>query len=590
MVVSNKMVFSPALDEMFSIIFAIMTLTGLNVCTADYNTSDIAPGLLFEPIADIELINSHWKFITHINLTSFYEEFNYVSELINKTKEQCSKSKIYSHYHTDDFCDGLTAQLTDDLNEIIEDNSYFLHHRQRRGLVNIVGHGLKFLFGTMDANDAENYEQRLRELASKGHKTETNILQQRTYLESTISKLNETDNILNQHSTILEKLDDELKIFQQNMENDGFYNQATSMFTQLINYASILINKIRRDQNKLFDIIFSSRQGLIHNSLFNPSEALQEMQHIHQAMETQKFPFTIEPSNLYKIINTATFNAVQLNNIIIFEIKIPLFQPHQFKLYNIVTIPKAEGDMIFSFIQPEHAHLAISTTTNQYFPMEASTLLTVCKTMMNDQYICKPPGHIYKIYNRMNCELSIFMQSDHQCTEIKRKISGELWVWLIQPNKFLYILPEPISVKIKCRMENNVVLNGIGILTTDGCNVETPKMVLSGCNDSSTVVKSNIHKMNYIHLPLIGPPVKNNTWTSPAIPSIKSIQLLNENKFNFEEEEDENSLNNFEITSITVIALISILVISLYYFAGWLWFKGAKAVYNQNQTEPQLNA
>lgn len=573
----------PFTDVMDPIVLTIMVMALTGLSTADYNTTETPHGLIFEPMADIETISGHWKFITHINLTQFYDEFDYVAEIINKTTEQCFTSQIYAHYHTEDFCIGLTAQLSADLNEIIESNKYFLHSRQKRGLVNVIGHGLKFLFGTMDASDAETHEQQFRHLISKGQKAETNILQQKTYLESTVSKLNETDNILNQHSLILGKLDDELRIFKQNRENDGYYNQATSMFTQLINYASILINKIRRDQNKLFDITFSSRQGMIHDSLFNPTEVLKQMQHIHYAMENQKFPFIIDASNLYQILNTGEFNAAQINNILIFEIKIPLFRPQHFKLYNIVAVPNSEGDNIFSFIQPEYAHLAISTTTNQYFPMDPLALSTDCKTMMNNQYICKPPGQIYKTYARMNCELSIFTQTTHRCTETKRKLSGEVWVWLIQPNKFLYILPEPISIKIKCIMEISIVLKGIGILTTNGCNVETPKMVLSGFNNTSTILESNIQKINYIHLPLIGPPLQNTTWSSPALPSIKSIQLLDENKFKLEDEEENLSENSGTI-NVTIIIIIAILIFALYYFAGWLWFKGAKSVYNQTRT------
>lgn len=210
-------------------------------------------------MANIEIIKGHWRFYTNVNLVSFYEEMEYIAEIINKTEEQCISSKVLAHYHSnnnnENFCDGLTIQLTNELEEMNELNKYFLHRRQKRGQMDVVGHGMKFLFGSMDAYDAKLYEKRFRMLSSKGQRTESNLKQQKSFLQSTISKLNETDEILNEHTSLLKNLNDEIDILQQNNINEHNYNQANSMFTQLINYASILINKIRRDQTKLFDIM-----------------------------------------------------------------------------------------------------------------------------------------------------------------------------------------------------------------------------------------------------------------------------------------------------------------------------------------------
>lgn len=571
---------------MNTIICIILTaITTLDTTIAEYNTSKLEPGLLFEPMADIELINGHWKFITNINLTSFYDELEYITEIINKTKEQCHTSQVLSHHHNNNFCDGLTIQLTEDLEEIKDTNKYFLHNRQRRGLLNIVGHGLKFLFGTMDANDAQYYENEFKKIETRGYKTQTDLQQQKTYLQSTITKLNETDVLLNQHSSILQSLDNELETFKQYIQNESYYNQANSMFIQLINYASSLLSKIRRDQNKLFDIIFSSRQGMIHDSLLNPTEALQEINRIRIHMINQQFPFSAEPSNLYNIINIGQFTAVQFNNIIIFEIKIPLYQPTYFKIYNIVTIPKIEENNTFSFITPEYTHLVTNKETNLYFPMDPSALSTDCKIIQNKKYLCKTPDQTYKTHTRMNCEMSIFTHTTHQCPETKRRITDAIWVWLFQPNKFLYILPEKTSVTVKCETEDTIQLNGVGILTTNGCSIETSKMILYGFNDTSTIFDSNIRKTNHIYLPFLYQPQPNMTWMSPGFSSLKSIKLLEEDKFKFEEPTIDTTTDFQTAIIITIIIILSALS-SLCYFAFWLWFKGIQHARQLNNSTP----
>lgn len=554
----------------------MLIMISINMAHTEYNVSHISPGFLFEPIADIELQSGHWKFLTNLNLTSFFEELDYVTEIVNKTQEQCRASQILAHHHGNNFCDGLTIQLTDDLEEIIEANKYFIHKRQKRGLMNIVGHGLKFLFGTMDASDAEEHEQKFRHIEARGSKMETNLLQQRTYIQSTIVKLNETDVVLNQHSSIIRELDNEVSVFKRYMKEEHFYNQANSMFIQLVNYASILINKIRRDQSKLFDIIFASKQGILHESLFNPADIISEMQHIHLSLMNQQFPFAIEHANLYNIVNMANFNAIQIKNTIIFEINVPLYKPNKFTLYNIIAVPRLDSPNIYSFTTPEFPQLAINAESSNYFPIDPLKLSTACKEMSNNRYLCNQPGQIYKTQSRMNCEMSIFTQSPRQCTETKRKISGETWIWMYQKNKFFYILPETISIKLKCESEQTLQLEGIGILSTDGCTIETPQMILIGFSNSSSVFEADINRMKHFHIPLTNTTNHDDIWISPAFPSIDSIKLLEKDDYKYDEEiPDEPEYFQISITSSIIVVAIAIAL--LYYFAIWLWINGAKA-------------
>lgn len=549
----------------------------------NYNTSQLSPGLLFEQIADIEIIGGHWKFITYINLTSFYEEIDYVTDIVTKTQEQCNTSEILSHHmDRNSFCEGLTTQLIDDLNEIKEANKYFLHNnRQKRGLANIIGSGLKFLFGTMDADDAEKYEKQLSELEINEQKIKTDLFAHNTFIQSAISKLNETNVVVNQHSAILKSLEENLSDFRKLMIDENFHYQANNIFIQLASYASILTNKLRRDQAKLFDVVFSSKQGLIHDSLINPNEMLEEMKHIITNIDNQIFAFKPQNENLHQIINTAELNAVQTNNIIIFEINIPTFKRNEYILYNTVTIPKKLNDQTYSFITPEYTNFAISTSTNAYFPLDPSALSKDCKSLSNNKYLCKYTGQIYKIHSRVNCEISIFMQFKHQCPETQRKITGEVWFWLNKQNNYLFILPENTTVKLGCEKTQTLLLNGIGTLSTNGCSVETPNIILPGSKTITTTIGSVLHKLHFFHLPFTGTPNLTSAASShPAYPSIKAIELLDKEEFKLPSDINPAITNNHYIIFTIIIFTIILAIGLLYYFAAWLWIKGVK----QNST------
>lgn len=354
--------------------------------TADYNITQPEPGLIFKPIADIEIVSGYWKLVTHINLTTFYEELNYASEIVDETIKQCKESHMLAENYGD-ICDGLTAELANELREIKDANKYLLPHRAKRGLINLVGTGMKYVFGTMDANDAAECERRFQQMESLGQEIFSDVRLQKTYIKSTIAKLNETDIELNRHSVLVNSLNDEIKILQKLARVDHLYIRTNSLLTYLINYASILISKIHRDQNKIFDIIFSSKQGMIHDSLFNPKDVLKEMQDILPTLKMQQFPFDVLASNLYRIINTGDLNAAQLKDIIIFEIKIPIYLPNNFKLFNVVPVPEKMKDGTYSFLNAEFTNVAISTLSGIYFSMDPNKMSSDCKQIIDNKFL-----------------------------------------------------------------------------------------------------------------------------------------------------------------------------------------------------------
>lgn len=188
-------------------------------------------------------------------------------------------------------------------------------------------------------------------------------------------------------------------------------------------YAEVIINKFRRDQEKLFDILFSSRRGLIHESLLNPEVMMDALQNIQLSLRDLRFPMEIVNMNLYRILNSSEFIAFQSRNLIVFAINVPLTTFNSYTAYKITNVPRHINDTEYSFTQYQYEMIAINDGKDRYFPIDSQKTTEDCKPLHHDEILCKSPPHIYKMSTSKNCELSSFNGNPTNCNEIRiRKI------------------------------------------------------------------------------------------------------------------------------------------------------------------------
>lgn len=161
----NNNLYLPGQPRM-TLIFVAITLI-LSRVQAWHNITRVEPGLIFESVGSI------WKIVTYINMTTYFSELLYVESLVTGIEDQCNLLKRTNE--TETLCDTIAAELKDDIRELQENNKYFIpkrSNRSKRGHLNVVGHILKFLFGTMDNTDATLYRKHIDELEHSQKKDE----------------------------------------------------------------------------------------------------------------------------------------------------------------------------------------------------------------------------------------------------------------------------------------------------------------------------------------------------------------------------------------------------------------------------------
>lgn len=565
----------------------LCSLSIIALSHAKWNITTISPGFLFEPDSNIELISGSWKFLTNINLTTYYSQIEYAEEIVIRTSNFClslQNSEMAVNFgNPSSICKGFIAELNEELAEIKSHNKYISIHqnkRSKRGLFNVIGHGFKFLFGTMDASDAKLIESQINDFEKTSASVQSNLEKQSTILKYSVEKLNETIDTMNKHTELVYNLTLDVGSMNRIIDRQIIYNQIRFLFDELSSYAEVIISKIRREQIKLFDILFSTRRGLIHDSLLNPEEMMSELQNIQLMLRNLRFPLEINKINLYKIINLSEFIVFESNNLIIFTINVPLITHSIYTAYSIVNAPRQIDDENFSFTQYDFDMIAVNSEKNRYFTINSEQPYSGCEMISDDVQLCKQPDHIYKTNSNPICEISTFAGVPKKCREITKNIKDEIWISLRKKFNYLFIIPHAISIQIVCQFETfNTHINGTGILSTDGCTFETPLVILPGTEIYKTNVNTQIRMPEMISFPSI-----NSSPTNRSIISrLEYMKFINYDSKVLSENNLNNKLETSHILMIIYVIVSSFAISLLCYFAIWLWRGGLKN--QKRQTE-----
>ncbi|XP_058979929.1 uncharacterized protein LOC131803044 [Musca domestica] len=226
-----------------------------------------------------------------------------------------------------------TTKYMDFLNELGEEvshiNDSFLSHeiehihlrlksiiphqaRNRRGLINLFGTGLKYLYGTMDNNDREEIERQLQNL----EKNEHNIITQ------TNNQIHINTQFDNQLANLTKLYNDQTKLLIKSMSNVKSIKDNTAKADKVyrlkyqIDHMGKLLDKVR-------DLILASKLNILTRDILSDEEI-------------RIYNITIDKMKEIKM------NLALYKNNIVFVLKVPQYNPKIFQEVYIQPIPNKE--------------------------------------------------------------------------------------------------------------------------------------------------------------------------------------------------------------------------------------------------------
>lgn len=169
--------------------------------------------IYYDEIGDIHTVHDSWTLLTYINMTTYRTGIAEIETYINYVQYICKKFDYQS------LCLTLVAELKHEFQEI-EHNNYILRNpqepirrRTKREFFNGVGNLAHSLFGVLDENFAQKYQEDIKNVQNKEQYLLHLIKNQTTIIEAQNNILIRSEKVINKQFEYMKKhLDNDSQI------------------------------------------------------------------------------------------------------------------------------------------------------------------------------------------------------------------------------------------------------------------------------------------------------------------------------------------------------------------------------------------
>lgn len=425
----------------------------------------------------VELINNYKTFIHAVNLSDYEEAF---------------ESLTVSATHLPGTIPEAIKLLLNKANQELQ----IFRTREKRGLANILGKGIKFITGNLDADDAIEINERLRSLEENEENVvqfDNKLVHFSSHMDSELTRI--TDHINNQTALINEQIDN----FSRSLHSLEDKLQIKTIEDAIILNIQLFLNHLM----SLKQAILFSKLGLLSADLLDPSEIA-----------------NIDIGH-YQYIKTALFRNID-KKLLYFIVKIPIFS--NVKYYNTIIepIPNFNGTQLY----PNSDNLILNSETNVLY----------VKDSIEESKLSKPSDCISHLLTntKINCT---FMQSHKpSITQLTENI-------IITKNL------NKTALSHNCEQNQNIVIIGNNLIRFSNCNI-----ILN--NHTYSSVKKAYYE--HILLPYVNENINSSVTPEITLESLNIKHLEQMKELSIIKVSHKSIIAGF--SSIILIIIISVIV------------------------------
>lgn len=439
-----------------SLMLFLSILTPIN-CAYNMTSLPNNNSLFFDRITNINLIRDDWRLVVYYDTLPYQEGNAALAKYIKYLDDLCSRIPIQS------YCYGIVLQLRHEANELQHYNSILMSHNQnmngptgqriKRGLINGVGSIANSLFGVLDQNFADKYEQDIK-LIKKNQKHLAALWKNQTsVVEAEFNLLKRTENIIDQHHKLINKkfntIEKSVNDIKEEMQNISLVSEfiTTSMM------ANNILIRLKDIQQTLLDTITNIYNGKFNFHLLPPEQLRHELSVIGgQLPKDLSIPID-NFGDLSEIYNLLQVRARITDNYIIFEIKIPLVGGDLYEVLKIMPIPHLTTSNDEIVVLPIADYVAINLNKDAFITITDQDLKT-CMQRNSQRMLCHIKRPIFHIKDDQNfCQR---LPNSRKCKTITNPCNNR-WEELSNINSYLYFCCRQCQLKLICEDQVSVI-------------------------------------------------------------------------------------------------------------------------------------
>lgn len=451
---------------------------------------DNNPGLYFSRRFSFLLATESWTIAVDYNLQELENKMKEVSSIWNEAQKLQHELKTigstWSHHQFQQTRNTLknTELKVKRLHEIIGAQPTPTSKRRRRGIFNVIGTGLKTLFGTMDNDDAEYLNEKISTIDSNQHRVYQLEKDQLTVVKNTVSDITHTFRDFRDNQETIIKTQNYLEQLQElsSKKIETISEQMDCHFKVL--GALQIVDLVCKDLDNFVDSlnvgVDSMRHGSLSTLLLAPDDLMKYLRDITRFLKNgSTLPLVVTEDSIHEYYTLIRVQAWLVNgHILRFFLNVPLKQSERvFTMYEVLPVPtKTQGTVdscVYSFVQPQVDFLAISSDEQRFIPM-SQRQVDNCKG--ESIKVCLGPNLVNNVVaGQETCELAYYRNVEpprDTCDVRLAYIPTSIWTEVTDTNQWIFVLPREELLTITCPGRDGLLehegtewVQGTGLLT-----------------------------------------------------------------------------------------------------------------------------
>lgn len=435
------------------ILFLIATTTATDFL------KPIQSGVYKETLGPVQLIANNAEVWTKIELGGIETELIELKTLAEKMDERCRRS-VLPNVACDNF---RNLSLNIEAN-IEEKHDRMTQERSRRGLINVFGSIAKFLFGTMDAEDSEKLDDKMKLLFDENWKTKNFKIKYTEIVEKTVSRLNLTADVVNHNSHALETLEKHLAVLS---EREGANREAFIIMDLKNSYLTLsqaLSNKIDGIHQMLIDL----HNNVLNTHFVSYSDLIKALKNIKMDDPAFTWPFDLDKKNFEVLRKLLKFSVFSSDSTLLIVFTFPLVEAQRFNFQRFYPVPFIK-DNFGTFIDVNTDLIVADDKLERFTTLSEMEKSSNC-LKADKRWFCSKLNLMQT--DRDSCLGAIMAENNEKLENLCKtkilKLKKTLLVKTEHENTFLAFSGMPVTGKIFFKdSKESLLLNGTQLLSVN---------------------------------------------------------------------------------------------------------------------------
>jgi len=320
-----------------------------------YNLEEFSqkPGIYFEKIGRLHPVQTWWKLVIKIDISSLMRRAEQLRGSIQRTESLCES--ILTHTRTCQNFYMIIAKRYDKIQLLIDRIQivYGTEMNKRRGLFNGLGSIAKTLFGTMDADDDKLISEQLMLLHNANAVTQHALKNQIKVINSTIAHVDNIESTIEQNEKTLLEL---IKQIQSTIVIHNRRNDLDEHFTII----DAMISDLTRDAIETLEYLMNIKQGFLHPKLTPIDNIINNLREAAAGLpKGLYFPFTCQKQEWLNIEKVTTTTAYRDKENIYSILKFPLATLPMYEILHAISLPVYDHDDVFTAVEIRNRWIAV---------------------------------------------------------------------------------------------------------------------------------------------------------------------------------------------------------------------------------------